>query len=136
MASFAVSKDTLMKVGIAAAVAIIVYLILRSRSCTARREQYAMFAAPRRRDGYAPYIHRTRSKPGTGRRRRRREGYAMFAAPRDDEAVEMLESLPAPADDYAEVTASLKRANDPLGSHLMQPTLEDDEANAVFSPDS
>ena len=136
--NFAVSKDTLMKVGIAAAVALIVYLVLRARSCT-QRERYAMFAAPRRRDGYAPFIRPTRPIKNRNRRRYLRERFAMYASPngpRDDEYAEsLLESQPAPADDLAEAAASL-RAEDHLGSHLMQSTLEDDEANAMFSPDA
>ena len=39
---------------------------------------------------------------------------------------------PANADDAAEASGG---ADAVLGSHLMQSTLDDDEANAVFAPD-
>ena len=151
LANFKVSKDTLLKVGIAAAVAVILYLVLRSVTCSKRegwygkrrRERYATFAAPRRS---------------------RREGYAMFASPRrgrpaDDEYAEnMFEAMPAPVDDYAEEDYYAEAGDDVVVEgaeggqeevateeptpesrpdyYVMESTLDDEDANAQFAPDA
>lgn len=107
-------RNLALKVGIAVAVVVIIYLIWRARKC---KDTYAMFAPP----------------PAS-------EGYAMFAPPvRDDEYAEnMFEDRAA---DYAEEgdeqipdTMDMPSA---MSSEfpIMQSTLDDDEANAMFEPE-
>lgn len=94
-----VDKDVLMKVGIAAAIVLIVYLVYRSRSC---KDTYAQFVA-------------------------------------DDQYSEnMFEESPADlaegeyGDDYAEEDYG----GGPIENFtLMESTLDDDQANAVFEPE-
>lgn len=120
-------RSMALKVGIAVAVAVIIYLIWRARRC---KDTYAMFAPP---------MHG------------QTEGYAMFAPPQpqqDDEYAEnMFEDRAA---DYAEEgdeeipdMGMDMRADMPAslpGPHanefpIMQSTLDDDEANAMFEPE-
>lgn len=119
-------RNMALKVGIVVAVVVIVYLIWRARTC---KDTYAMFAPTMRGDS---------------------EGYAMFAPPQapqqnDEYAENMFEDRAA---DYAEegdeqipdmgmgadMPTSLPSpyAND---FPIMQSTLDDDEANAMFEPE-
>ncbi len=120
------SRDTLMKVGIAVAVALILYLILRSVTCS-KREQYAMFA------------------PARGHMRRRREGYATFAAPRRGlrrrEGFEAAATQAAqeyyPEAEAEEATGAMLGVTSAPPTHLaMESTLDDAQANAEFAPDA
>jgi hypothetical protein len=89
-------KTMLMKVAIAAAVVLIVFLIFRSRSCKGK-------------DGYAQFV----------------------ASPVDDEYGENM--YRADAADYAHATDDF--AEEPQNYTLMESTLEDDRANAMFEPE-
>lgn len=85
------NKDLLMKIGIVAAIVLIIYLVYRSRSC---------------KDSYAEYV------------------------PNDDEYAEnMYEDQPA---DYAE--ADYYTEEEPPNM-LMESTLDEDQANAMFEPE-
>lgn len=119
LANFAVSKDTLLKVGIAVAVALILYLVLRSATCS-KREAYAMFAAPRRPARDDEYAENMYEASGRG-------------APVDDYAEE--EYYPEADAATADPSDAATLAAQP-DYYVMQSTLDDDEANAQFSPDA
>lgn len=93
-----VNKDMLMKIGIVAAIAIIIYLVFRSRKC---------------KDGYSEWV----------------------PTPQEDYAENMYEEEPADyaeeGDDYAEDEYPEYQEN----YTLMESTLDDDQANAMFEPD-
>ncbi len=91
------NKDTLMKVGIVAAVALIIYLVYRSRSC---------------KDNYSEYE----------------------SMPQDDYAENMYMEEPQ---DYAEEGDEYVEEAEPQVENytLMESTLDDDQANAMFEPE-
>lgn len=93
------NKDMLMKVGIVAAVVLIIYLVYRSRSCG--------------KDGYT--------------------GYAEYV-PDDEYSENMYENEAA---DYAEEGDDYSEDEMPQIENytLMESTLEDDQANAMFEPE-
>lgn len=98
------NKDTLMKVGIAAAVVIIVYLLYRSQ---------------KNKDTYSEYVP---------------------DAPMDDEYAENMFASDAAdyaeeEDDYAEEEEEPPMTGEVENFTLMQSTLDDDEANAMFEPE-
>ena len=150
MPAMNMNKDTLMKVGIAVAVALIIYIILRSVACSKRepyapvprgrrrgRERYAMFVPPSgpgrwRREGYATYVHP--SGPG----RWRREGYASYVHPRPSGSGRRRPRLASDYSEeeyYPEVEANLAEPSVTSMPPLMESTLDDAQANAEFAPD-
>ena len=95
------NKDMLMKIGIAAAILLVLYLVFRSRNC---KDSF---------DGYADYV------------------------PEDEYSENMYEEQPA---DYAEEADEYYTEEDDQQPQienftLMESTLEDDEANAMFEPE-
>lgn len=91
------NKDVLMKAGIVAAVALVLYLIYRSRSC---KDTYADYVAD---DDYAENMY-------------------------EPQAADYAE------EDYAEEAYGDNTAGDPQ-SLLMESTMDDDQANAMFEPE-
>ena len=89
------NKDVLMKVGIVAAILLVLYLIYRSRGC--------------------------------------KDSYSEFVA--DDEYAENM--FQEDAADYAEEEYYTDSEEDPTTENytLMESTLEDDQANAMFAPE-
>lgn len=102
------NRDVLMKVGIAAAIVLIIYLLFRSRSCKDSFADYADYGA---QDG---------AQDGGG-------------VPDDEYAENMYEEQPA---DYAygddNADTDYTDGESPL---LMESTLRDDQANAMFEPE-
>ena len=110
-------RDTLMKIGVAAAVVLIIYLIYRSRSC---KDTFAAYAQGPRDDEYAE---------------------KMFAEGSADYAEEYAKYAQAGDEDYAEEYAqygnyeTFEQPRVETFTNLMQSTLDDDEANAMFEPE-
>lgn len=92
------NKDTMMKVGIVAAVALIIYLVYRSRT---RKDAFAEYATSPQEDEYAENMYE--AEP------------ADYAEEGDE--------------DYGEEQGGVENYT------LMQSTLDDDEANAMFEPE-
>lgn len=94
-----ISKDTMMKVGIVAAIALIIYLVYRSRSC---KDTYAEFVPS---PDYAENMFR-------------------------EEAADYAEE----GDEYFGQDQYNDFSHKEHYTSLMESTLDDDEANAVFEP--
>lgn len=153
MPAMNMNRDTLMKVGIAVAVALIIYLILRSVTCSKRepyapvprgrrrgRERFASFVPPSgpgrwRREGYAMFV------PPSGPGRWRREGYAPYAVhPRPSGSGgrrrPRLTNDYSEEEYYPEVEGNLAEPSAVTSvPPLMESTLDDAQANAEFAPD-
>lgn len=133
MPAMNMNKDTLMKVGIAVAVALIIYIILRSVSCS-KREPYAPVPRGRRRgrERYAMFV------PPSGPGRWRREGYATYTHPRPSGSGRRRPRLASDYSEeeyYPEVEANLAEPSVTSVPPLMESTLDDAQANAEFAPD-
>ena len=140
-------RDTLMKIGVAAAVVLIIYLIYRSRSC---KDTFAAYAQGPRDDEYAEKMFAEGSADYA-------EEYAKYAQAGDEDYAEEYAQYAKPGDeDYAEEYAQYTQAGDEdyaeeyaqygnyetfeqprveTFTNLMQSTLDDDEANAMFEPE-
>lgn len=112
-----VNKDILMKVGIAAAVVLIIYLVYRSRSAKCSRYAEYVPDAPVRDDEYAENMFAGQE--------------ADYAEEDDDDYAEEDDDDYA-EDDYAEEDERGRMEN----FTLMQSTLDDDQANAMFEPEN
>ena len=125
-------RDTLMKIGVAAAVVLIIYLIYRSRSC---KDTFAAYAQGPRDDEYAEKMFAEGSADYA-------EEYAKYAQAGDEDYAEEYAQYAKPGDeDYAEEYAqygnyeTFEQPRVETFTNLMQSTLDDDEANAMFEPE-
>lgn len=126
----ALTKDLLMKVGIGAAVVVVIYLIFRSRKC--RAEGYAGYVPALQPDEYAENMYEAGEAD---------YAHAVYAS--DDYAEEQEDAEDDAGDDAGDdrdarddgdwvKSAKWKRLE---GQLLMESTLNDDEANAIFEPE-
>lgn len=97
-------RDTLMKIGIVAAVALIIYLVYRSRKC---KDSYTNFV-PQPQEDYAENMYM--------------EDAADYAEEGD-------------GDDYYEEEYQQHGQHGQENYTLMESTLDDDQANAMFEPE-
>lgn len=138
----ALDKDTLLKVGIAASVALVVYLLYRSRSCS---EQYAGYVPALAPDEYAENMYENAGDHADfAHAEYVPDDYAEEDADEEDEDGAEDEDWDEAEDDAdddeddGEDTGGrrgIQKMRILDGQLLMESTLEDDEANAIFEPE-
>lgn len=135
-------KDTLLKVGIAASVALVVYLLFRSRGCS---EQYAGYVPALAPDEYAENMYESAGDHADfAHAEYVPDDYAVEEDDEDPEADDEEDDAEDPEaddeeDDDAEYTGGRGGRRRKMrildGQLLMESTLDDDEANAIFEPE-